>query len=161
MIDWLIVYRLLRYSFICLWATRHRCQDKWRQLAGWIDALVLWNSLLCFPGSLEVLFLRHNTHPTLHSGNNRLKVINLWGVLIDKDPPVWLVMWQLTQMKALSQIYDKLLCSDLELSIVLLWHMLFYQLNSIHLYWPYVLFTSRAPTSNSWLVKNVTVIILL
>lgn len=140
--------------FIYLWATRHRYQDK-RMVARMAELIhcCLWNSLLCFHGSPKVLF-QHDTEPTLSSGDNGLRTISLWEVLIYEDAPFWSVVWQSTWMQALSPIYNKFSCSDPELIIILLLNMLFYQLHSGNLYWANVLFISRAPASNSWLVNK-------
>lgn len=116
---------------------------------------MLWNPLFCFPGSPKLLFQQQDTHPTVSSGDNGLRAISPWEVLIYENAPFSSVEWQQpTWMQAPSQIYKKFLCSDPELSIILLWHMLLYQLHSRYLYWANVLFTSRAPASNSWLVNK-------
>lgn len=53
-----------------------------------------------------------------------------------------------------SSILNKSLSSHPEVNIILLWHMLFYQLHSRNLDWANLLFTSRAPASNPWLVNK-------
>lgn len=74
---------------------------------------------LCCPGSPKVLLQQQDTHPTLSSGDNGLRALSLWEVVFHEDTPVRSVVWQ-PMRQTLSQIFNKFLCSDPELSIVLL-----------------------------------------